>query len=368
MDNDTTFKRIFSHRIMVRELLDWFVGRLLDGREIVDSLDLGKLRRANEQTVGGSPDDLHRFAADIVWEAPFLESPDPDPKAWLELMLLWEFQRTPDHLMSLRVRNYVDGHHLDAWRARDRRFGAADRLPPVLPVVIYTGRQSWTPARRVIDLVSPDPDAAPEPPDLSSRRSGLFAGDGYLLLDIWRLGADDFDSDNAVSLLAELTNPRPEGKTTGRLAGRLLELLGGEDPDLSKVLFEWIRQESGLDLGVDEMETVQRLDGSARDGFLEDRVESWSDQLRTASHAEGHRDGHAEGLRAGHTEARAGERGRLVHMAELKFDADTAGRLGRLIEGTDDAALLAEVGSCIITGQTGDDLLAQVAKRANGRE
>ena len=273
MDNDTIFKRIFSHQIMVRELLDWFVGRLLDGREIVDSLDMAKLRRANEQTVGGSPEGLHRFAADIVWEAPFLESPDPDPKAWLELMLLWEFQRTPDHLMSVRVRNYVDGHHLDAWRARDRRFGATDRLPPVLPIVIYTGRRSWTPARRVIDLVSPESNAAPERLDLSSRRSSLFAGDGYLLLDIRRLGADDFDHDNAVSLLAELTDPQLEGATTGALAGRLLELLSDEEPHLSKVLFEWIRQESGLDFGVDEMETVQRLDGSARDDFLEDR---WS--------------------------------------------------------------------------------------------
>ena len=352
MDNDTTFKRIFSYRIMVRELLDWFVGRLLGGREIVDSLDLGKLRRASEQTVGGSPDDLHRFAADIVWEAPFLESPDPDPKAWLELMLLWEFQRTPDHLMSLRVRNYVDGHHLDASRARARRFGATDRLPPVLPIVIYTGRERWTSARRVIDLVSPEPDAEPERPDLSSRRRGLFAGDGYLLLDIRRLGADDFDQDNAVSLLAELTNPRLEGATTGRLAGRLLEHLAGEDPDLSKVLFEWIRQESGLDLGVDEMETVQRLGGSARDGFLEDRVESWAEKACAAVRAE----------------ALAEERGRLVHMAELKFDAHTAGRLARLLAGTIDAALLAEVGSCIITCRTGDDLLTQVARGANGRD
>ena len=55
MDNDTTFKRIFSHQIMVRELLDWFVGRLLDGRETVDNLDLSKLRRASEQTVGRRP-------------------------------------------------------------------------------------------------------------------------------------------------------------------------------------------------------------------------------------------------------------------------------------------------------------------------
>ena len=101
--------------------------------------------------------------------------PDPDPKAWLELVLLGEFQRTPDHLMPLRVRNYVDCHHMDALRAGERRFGASDRLPPVLPIVIYTGRQKWTAARRVVDLVSPMAGRSPEAVDLSARQSGLFA-------------------------------------------------------------------------------------------------------------------------------------------------------------------------------------------------
>ena len=73
-------------------------------------------------------------------------------------------------------------------------------------------------------------------------------------------------------------------------------------------------------------------------------------------------------MRAVRAESLAEERGRLVHMAELKFDAHTAGRLERLLAGTIDAALLAELGSCIITCQTGDDLLAQVAEGANGRE
>ena len=352
MDNDTTFKRVFSHRIMVRELLDWFVGRLQGGRQLVASLDLGKLRRAYEQTVTGKSNDLHRFAGDVVWEAPFAESPHPDPKAWLELVLLWEFQRTPDHLMSLRVRNYVDGHHLDAWRARNRRFGATDRLPPVLPIVIYSGRERWTAARRVVDLVSPEPQGGSEPPILSSRRSGLFTGDGYLLLDIHRLGTDDFDNANAVSLLAQLTDPPPDGAKAANLAGRLLELLAGEDPDLWKVLFEWIRQESGLDLGVDEMDTLQRLEGPARDDFLEDRVVTWGDRLR------------AEGL----AEGRAEERRILVYMAELKFDAKTAGRLAQLLADTNDGTLLADVGGWIITCQSGNELLAQVSEGANGRE
>ena len=356
MDNDTTFKRIFSHHVMVRSLVDWFVGELQDGRELVARLDLSKLRRLNEQTVGGPSTSLHRFAGDMVWTAPFASSPDPDPNAWLDLVLLSEFQRSPDRLMPLRVRNYVDCHHLDAWRQRDRRLGILDRLQPVLPIVIYSGRGRWSAPQRVMDLVTPG-TAAPSPYDLSSRRSGLFAGDGYLLLDIHRLGADDFRDDNAVSLLAELTNPRPT-RRTAKLAASLLEVLAGEQPELRQVLFEWIRQESGLDFGVHEMERVERLAASERDDFLEDRVELWSDRLR----AEGVEAGRAEGIETG----RAEERELLVRQAELKFDSATARRLAQLLAQADSADRLAEVGGWIITCATADDLLARAAGNGAG--
>ena len=72
---------------------------------------------------------------------------------WLHLVVMIEVQRQLDYLMALRVRNYVDNHHLELWRGR--RFGAAERLGPVLPLVIYTGAQRWTAAARAIDLVTP---------------------------------------------------------------------------------------------------------------------------------------------------------------------------------------------------------------------
>ena len=263
MDNDITFKRTFSHHVMVRHLLDWFVGELQDGgRELVDRLDLAKLRRLNEQTVGGRPASLHRFA-----------------------------------------------------------------------------------------------------------------GDGYL--DIHRLGADDFRDDNAVSLLAELTNPPPTPRTA-RLAASLLEVLAGEQPELRQVLFEWIRQESGLDLGVHEMERVERLNASAREDFLEDRVELWCDRLRAegmeSGRAEGFEIGRAEGVETGRAEGvetgraegieagRAEERELLVRQAELKFDSATARRLAELLSRTDNPASLAEVGAWIITCTTAEDLLARAAR------
>ena len=119
---------------------------------------------------------------------PFRDRTEAD-RTWLHVVVMIEVQGTVDHLMALRIRNYVDNHHLELWRGR--RFRAADRLAPVLPIVIYTGAWRWTAAARVIDLVTPAADDTQ--PDPASRRSGLFAGDGYLMLDTLRfdLGVDD---------------------------------------------------------------------------------------------------------------------------------------------------------------------------------
>ena len=72
---------------------------------------------------------------------------------WLYLVVMLEFQSTVDYLMPLRIRNYVDGFHMEQWRGR--RFRATDRLAPVLPIVLYIGKPRWTAAARVIDLVTP---------------------------------------------------------------------------------------------------------------------------------------------------------------------------------------------------------------------
>lgn len=363
MDNDTAFKRIFSHGVMVRDLLDWFVGGLQGAPELVARLDLAGLRRSHEQSVAGTPGQLHRFASDMVWKAPFADSPDPDPKAWLHLLLLWEFQRSPDRLMALRIRNCVDCHHLDTWRASDRRFGANDRLQPVLPVVIYTGREPWSAAQRVIDLVTPVPGPPAESLGALSRRSGLFAGDGYLLLDMTRVERDNFRDDNAMSLLAELTNPVP-GSRTARLAWNLFELLAGEERDLRLALLEWIEQESGLNLGVHEMAAVESLRSADREGYFEDRVERWSDRLRAEGLTQGRAEGLTEGRALGLAAGRAEERQLLIGLAERKFGPAPARLLAALLADVDDADRLGAVGGWIIDCSTGNELVARVAEDA----
>ena len=101
------------------------------------------------------------------------------------------------------------------------------------------------------------------------------------------------------------------------------------------------------------MERVDRMGATAREDFLEDRVELWCDRLR----AEGVEVGRAEGLEAG----LAKERQLLVRQAELRFGSAASRRLAALVSGVDDAARLEEVGGWIVTCETADELLARVA-------
>ncbi len=152
-----------------------------------------------------------------------------------------------------------------------------------------------------------------------------------------------------MSLLAELTDPSPDARTA-RHARTLFDVLAGEDRDLRPALLEWIKQESGLDLGVNEMDTVERLQPAEREGFFEGRKVTWSDRIR------------AEGVTAGLAAARAEEREHLVGLAARKFGQAPAQRLAKLLSDVNDASRLGEVGGWIIDCETSDELLARVAE------
>ena len=179
-----------------------------------------------------------------MWRVPFRDPPTGEAESgWLHLILMIEVQGTVDHLMALRVRNYVDNHHMELWRGK--RFGDRDRLAPVLPIVIYTGRTRWTAAQRVIDLVTPSVSRQAKP-DLTSRTNELFTGDGYLTLDTLRVAVNDLPRDNAAALLARICNPTIERLAED--AARLRLLL--DDPELRpllEIVLLWAQRTAGAD-------------------------------------------------------------------------------------------------------------------------
>ena len=214
MEPDATYKYLHSSAVMVEDLMRWLVAERHGMHALVEALDFATLARVHEQSVTGDGEALRRRSNDMVWRVHLREhgagdaaSPNARPEraaspsggdgtqrdasgAWLYLVVMLEFQSTVDHLMALRIRNYVDGFHMERWR--ERRFGATDRLAPVLPIVLYIGRARWTAAARVIDLVTPQAaGTVPGEAGGTWRADPRFAGDGYVLLDSHRVRTED---------------------------------------------------------------------------------------------------------------------------------------------------------------------------------
>ena len=371
MKPDPTYKDIFAHAFMVEELMRWLVADLHGAHSLVEALDLSGLERVHEQSVNSHGDDQHRHANDMVWRAPFRErdkddeddegdkDDEDDPGAWLYLVVMLEFQSEVDFLMPLRIRHYVDSLHVEKWRGR--RFRSTDRLEPVLPIVLYTGRSPWSAAPRVIDLVTPGATGAwGEDGDLASRVNPLFTGERYLVVDTLRVGADDLRHDNAASLLAGLENPSPE-RIAEQLAALHRRLGARELAPLRNVMLRWARRVArrrlALDLEIDGMAQTERLDESGDlEAYYAARLRAWQDEYRA--------EGRAEGLEQGFEQGLAAERELLCRQVARKFGADTAERLSDLLARVGDTRRLAEVGDWIIDCATGDDLIARFGNGA----
>ena len=380
MEPDATYKYFLSSAFMVEELMRWLVADRHGLHALVEALDFATLTRVHEQSVTGDGETLRRRSNDMVWRVHLRErggDDAPAPRArphraaslaggdrtraeasgpWLYLVVMLEFQSTVDYLMALRVRSYVDRFHMEQWR--DRRFRAADRLAPVLPIVLYIGRARWTAAARVIDLVTPQAAGAGRgEADGPWRADPRFAGDGYVLLDSHRVRPEDLRRDNAAALLTGLENPLPS--TLPELVGALCRRLRAPElRELREVMLSWAgwrARRAGLTIEAEDMAQVNRMENPDDvEAFYRTRAQIWEEECRAEGRAEGRIAGQRESLR---------------RHAAMKFDAETADRLGALLETITDQEMLDGVLAALLECDTPSDMIeraTEARRRRNG--
>ncbi|MBF0426343.1 MAG: Rpn family recombination-promoting nuclease/putative transposase [Magnetococcales bacterium] len=139
-DYDSSYRLLFSHADMVRDLLQGFVHEAW-----VAQLDFTTLEKVSGSYV---TDDLRDRTDDVIWRARWGEG-------WLYVYLLLEFQSTVDPFMALRVAAYVMLLYQDLVKSGQVERGGL--LPPVLPLVLYNGKPAWNAPLDVADLVLPVP-------------------------------------------------------------------------------------------------------------------------------------------------------------------------------------------------------------------
>lgn len=138
MPHDTGYKLLFSHPRLVQDLITGFVQP-----EWLDSIDFKTL---DPVKASFATDDLRQRHDDCIWRLKFKDT-------WLYLYLLLEFQSSDDYFMANRIMTYTGLLYQDIIRTQALKKG--DKLPPVLPIVIYNGTSNWSGPIEISALIDP---------------------------------------------------------------------------------------------------------------------------------------------------------------------------------------------------------------------
>ncbi|MCS6844512.1 MAG: Rpn family recombination-promoting nuclease/putative transposase, partial [Caldilineales bacterium] len=127
MDQDAAYKQLFSFPDMVADLLREYVPEAW-----VQEIDFGTLERVSGSYVS---DDLRTREEDMVWRVRVRGQ-------WVYIYVLLEFQTQVEPFMAVRIVVYVGLLYQDLIRRGE--VTADRRLPPVVPIVLYSGERRWT--------------------------------------------------------------------------------------------------------------------------------------------------------------------------------------------------------------------------------
>ena len=269
-EHDHGYKRLFSHPKVVEELIRGFLREDWTAR-----LDFSTLERVPSSFVS---DDLRERHSDVIWRLRL----NGETGDWFYLYLLLEFQSTSYHFMAVRLLSYVS--LLLEEIIRSERLKTGDRLPAVLPLVIYNGEHPWRAPRdlRRLFVRLPDP--------LRRRLPQLT----YHVLDQSRLDLE----------LPELTrNPlatafRIETCEDPLDLPGLVRKLGGlvpaeEDPGLRRTYTVWLNPLLRRNFPGVKFPAIMDL---GEVPMLEANVREWEKKVRRESWQEGRKEGRKAGL------------------------------------------------------------------------
>ena len=339
MLHDENYKRLFASPLMVGDVLRACLPahRLA----VADFSSLGKL---SPEYIS---DELRKRHGDTVWHLRLGRR--------RVFLLLLEFQAQDDRWMALRILTYSGLLYQELIRSRAPEV-AGERLPAVLPVVLYHGTEAWTAAPEMRALITP----------VGWWLAPYQPAQRYHLLDLGRVAAEDLPYRNLLRAVARLEQSRSweDVRWTVRALQRWLPQRGAEE--LRRGFVDWIRQiaEPLAPAGalVPEIRTLEEASMT-----LVERVAEWPKQWlqegREQGLAEGRKQGRAQGVAEGReqglTQGIDQQRALLCRLAAARFDADTAARLGDLLAPIADSERLAEVGDWLVRCDTAAKFLAR---------
>ena len=270
--HDESYKLLFSHPEMVADLLRGFVPH-----RWVKELDFSTLEKLNASYV---TDELRHRHDDLVWRVRFR-------KRWLYIYLLLEFQSSVDTFMAVRILSYTGLLYQDI--IRTQQLSPNNKLPPVLPIVLYNGEPRWQAAVELAELLEPAPlELQPYQPQQR-----------YLLLDEGAYTEADLAAlQNLVAAVFRLENSRTPQDVLDIVSALIEWLKQPEQSSLRRAFTIWIKRVILTDVEVEAAaEQITELDEVRT--MLAQRVEQWKQQWHAEGLEEGQQKGRQEGRQEG---------------------------------------------------------------------
>ena len=211
--HDTTSKVLYS----LPETVEALARAMAPDR--ADDMDFSRLVRLSAEYP--TTDQRSRYG-DMLWEFHLRDG--------AAVLIVIEFQSDVDHKMPLRLLQYTGSAWLEWARVRNPKAG--DRIPLVMPVLVYGGKGRWTPPTRLERC-------------LPAAGAWWLAGQPrfeYLLLEERRGGTEDLPEDNLVRELVAVSRARG-GREMARAVSRLRERMDGreEGDALDRAVAEWLK-------------------------------------------------------------------------------------------------------------------------------
>ena len=195
---------------------------------------------------------------------------------------------------------------------------AATRLPGVLHLTVYSGRQRWTGAGEVAELIAAGSGSVPR------------MACPVLELRHWQEPGWEKNLAVLVARLQRCADPEALHEAAappGPCA------FGPGHAELASAVATWITHVLLLEM-------------------LETEPRRWADRIRDEGRAEGHHEGREEGL--------ARERKLLLRQARVRFGGALAGSLAVVLEGIADTDRLEEIAEWLLVCDSGEALLARL--------
>ena len=208
---DPSYRRLFSHARMVEDLMKRYVAG-----EWLDQFDFSTLELTPAHYIDSRT--LEDRENDVIWRLRYGDNKED----WFYVFIMLEFQSTVERFMGIRVLGYLMLFYQSLIQAKS--LTVADKLPPVLPVVLYNGKSPWTAEVQTADLIEELPGLGHIVPRFK-----------YLVVDETHLTQEELGPlDNPVTAVFQLEQSRgPED--IRQVIEALLDLL--DDPEL-RVLYE----------------------------------------------------------------------------------------------------------------------------------